>query len=158
MQTMIDGLVDQFDRMWAMLEEVIRNCPDDEWKSGGGNWFLVPSRLAYHTIETVDYYSRQSPEDMEWGKRFGGVDWEEQQVERLPDRASISAYLEETQEDLRAKLRALTDQDLLASHPFPWTGATLLDRLIYTLRHSMFHLGQIQAELRRRGLKGAQWH
>jgi hypothetical protein len=52
----------------------------------------------------------------------------------------------------------MSDEDLLAGHAFPWTGATVLERMIYTLRHSMFHLGQIQAELRRRGMKGAEWH
>ena len=157
MYTVGNGLADQFERMWMMLREAIGNCADEEWKRDAGNWFLIPSRLAYHIIETVDFYSRESPEDMPWAERFG-VDWETREVEKLPDREPMLDYLEEIRGSLRGKLRSMSDEAILSGHPFPWTGTTLLERMIYTLRHSMFHLGQIQAELRRRGLKGAEWH
>jgi uncharacterized damage-inducible protein DinB len=152
-----NGLADQFDRMWMMLREAIDNCPDAEWKHGAGHWFLIPSRLAYHTIETVDSYRRESPQAMDWAGRFG-VDWETKEAEKLPDREPMLDYLEEIRGSLGGMLRSMSDEDLLAGHAFPWTGATVLERMIYTLRHSMFHLGQIQAELRRRGMKGAEWH
>jgi hypothetical protein len=32
------------------------------------------------------------------------------------------------------------------------------DQLVYTLQHSIYPLGQVQSELRRRGLKGAKRH
>jgi hypothetical protein len=157
MQTIGIGLADQFDRMWMMLREAIANCPDEEWKRDGGHWFLVPSRLAYHTVETVDSYCHNSPQEMDWGGRFG-IDWESRDTERLPDREAMLAYLEEVQRSLEGMLRSMRDRALLAGHAFPWTGATIMERMIYTLRHSMFHLGQVQAEMRRRGLKGADWH
>jgi uncharacterized damage-inducible protein DinB len=157
MYTLGNGLADQFERMWMMLREAINNCADEEWKSDAGHWFLIPSRLAYHIIETVEFYSRESPEGMDFAGRFG-VDWETREAEKLPDREAMLDYLEEIRGSLRGKLRSMSDEALLAEHPFPWTGATVLERMVYTLRHSMFHLGQIQAELRRRGLKGAEWH
>ena len=152
-----DGIVDQFERLWMMLREAVNNCPDEEWKRDAGHWFLIPSRLAYHTIETVDSYSRDSPEKMDWAGRFG-ADWETKEAEKLPDREAILDYLEEIRGSLKGKLHTMSDAALLAGHAFPWTGATVLERMIYALRHSMFHLGQIQAELRCRGLKGAEWH
>ena len=157
MHTIGNGLADQFEHMWMMLRETIGNCTDEEWKRDAGHWFLIPSRLAYHIIETVDFYSRESPEGMPFAERFG-VDWETREVEKLPDRESLLDYLEEIRGSLKGKLRSRPDETILAGHPFPWTGATVLERMIYTLRHSMFHLGQIQAELRLRGLKGAEWH
>jgi uncharacterized damage-inducible protein DinB len=157
METIGNGLADQFERMWMMLREAIDNCADEEWKRDAGHWFLIPSRLAYHTVETVDFYSRQSPVEMDWAGRFG-ADWETRQTDQLPDREPMLDYLEHIRANLGGKLRSMSDQALLADHAFPWTGATVLERMIYTLRHSMFHLGQIQAELRRRGLKGAEWH
>jgi hypothetical protein len=39
----------------------------------------------------------------------------------------------------------------------PWTGGTRLDRAIYSLRHSQHHLGQINAELRRKGVSRGEW-
>lgn len=157
MHTIGSGLADQFERTWMMLRQAIDNCPDEEWKRDAGHWFLIPSRLAYHTIETVDHYSRESPEDMPWAERFG-VDWEMREAEKLPDREPMLDYLEEIRGSLKGKLHSMSDEAILGEHAFPWTGATVLERMIYTLRHSMFHLGQIQAELRRRGLKGAEWH
>jgi uncharacterized damage-inducible protein DinB len=157
MHTIGQGLADQFERMWTMLRETIDNCAEEEWKREAGHWFLLPSRLAYHTIETVEFYSRQSPEGMDWNGRFG-VDWETRETERLPDREPMVNYLDDIRGSLREKLQSLPDEALTAEHAFPWTGATPLERMIYTLRHSMFHVGQIQAELRRRGLKGAEWH
>jgi len=157
MHSIGNGLADQFERMWLMLREAISNCGDGEWKRDAGHWFLIPSRLAYHIIETVDFYSRESPPEMEWARRFG-VDWETREAEKLPGREPMLDYLEEIRASLGGKLRSMSDEALLADQAFPWTGATVLERMIYTLRHSMFHLGQIQAELRRRGLKGADWH
>jgi len=156
--TIGNALADQFERMWVMLREAIENYPDEEWKRDASHWFLIPSRLAYHTIETVDYYSRESPEEMRWAERFGGVDWQTKEAEKLPGREAMLDYLEEIRGSLRGKLCSMSDEAFLADHAFPWTGATVLERMIYTLRHSMFHLGQIQAELRRRGLRGAEWH
>ena len=152
-----NGLADQFERMWLMLREAIVNCPYEEWKRDAGHWFLIPSRLAYHTIETVDFYRRESPQAMDWAGRLG-VDWETKDSGTLPDRKLMLSYLEEIQGSLGEKLRSMPDEALLAGHAFPWTGVTVLERMIYTMRHSMFHLGQIQAELRRRELKGADWH
>lgn len=40
----------------------------------------------------------------------------------------------------------------------PPDGATVPEHMIHVLRRSMFPLGQIQGELKRRGLAGAQWH
>ena len=76
-------------------------------------------------------------------------------------------YLEEIRGSLRETLHSMSNEALLANEPFvrrqrddafPRTEATVLEHMIYVLRHSMFHLGQFQGELRRRGLKGAKWH
>jgi hypothetical protein len=68
------------------------------------------------------------------------------------------AYLEEIAGRLAEGLRSMSDSALLAEHAFAWMGGTVMERIICTLRQSMFHLGQIQAEMRRRGFKGADWH
>jgi hypothetical protein len=61
----------------------------------------------------------------------------------------------------------MPDEPLLADEPsvrrqrddaFPRTRATVLEHMTNVLRHSMFHLGQIQSELGRTGLAGAEWY
>jgi len=166
MHTIGDDLADQFERMWMMLREAINHCPDEEWKQGRGHWFLTPCCLAFHVIDCVDYHGRESPEGYDPFHRFGTA-WRTREAEKLPDRAPMLDYLEEIRDTLGGKLRSMSDEALLADEPFvrgqrdeafPRTGPTVLAHMIYTLRHSMFHLGQIQSELRRRGLGGARWH
>ena len=40
---------------------------------------------------------------------------------------------------------------------FPWTGPNVLSRMIYVIRHGQDHAGQLNAELRRRGLARFPW-
>ena len=50
------------------------------------------------------------------------------------------------------------DEGLLApEEDYAWTGSTLLGRLLYMLAHCRQHLGEINAELRRRGLPRIKW-
>jgi uncharacterized damage-inducible protein DinB len=64
--------------------------------------------------------------------------------------------------DVRAiverRLAKLDDAALLEPEELhPWTGQTRMDRLLYVLRHSQHHLGEMNAELTRRGIKAAIW-
>ena len=157
MQTIGGALAEQFERMWMMLAETIGNCSGWDWRRDAGHWLLIPGRLAYHIMETVEYYSRESPDETPRAERFG-VDWETRELEKLPDRKLLLDCLGEVRGRLLSKLCSASDEAMLADHPFPWTGKTLMELMMYALRHSMFHLGEIQSELRRRQLRGAEWH
>jgi hypothetical protein len=39
----------------------------------------------------------------------------------------------------------------------PWAGQTRMGKLLHVLRHSQHHLGEVSAELIRRGIKAAIW-
>ncbi len=39
----------------------------------------------------------------------------------------------------------------------PWTGQTRMCKMLYVLRHTQHHLGEVTAELSRRGIKAAAW-
>ncbi|UCD96137.1 MAG: hypothetical protein JSV35_06490 [Candidatus Bathyarchaeota archaeon] len=55
-------------------------------------------------------------------------------------------------------LRGLSDAGLLSPEKaFPWTGKTKLGRVMYLLAHCRQHIGEINAELRRRGLPRVKW-
>jgi hypothetical protein len=52
----------------------------------------------------------------------------------------------------------MTDEEILAPETaFPWTGEARLGRALYLLRHHHSHLGELNAELRHRGLPRAEW-
>ena len=55
-------------------------------------------------------------------------------------------------------LATLDDAALLKeTSPGDWRGNCLLDLAMYLLRHSQHHLGELNAELRRRGIERPKW-
>ncbi len=49
------------------------------------------------------------------------------------------------------------DDVMKPEEKFPWTGSTLLGRIIYMLGHHRQHFGELNAELRRRDLPRIKW-
>ncbi len=156
MAEIADSFRRQFDRMWKMLSEAIRKCPETEWKKVAAHPFFVPSRLAYHVIEAVDFYAGSSPEEFSGGQRLG-VRWTTDEPERLPSKDAILDYVSDTRDKMAARLRSLADPDFFGANPFPGRGENILELMAYTLRHSQHHLGQLNGELKRRGLEPARW-
>lgn len=72
-------LQDQFNRSWDMLQQAIAGASDTLW-STVGVWMF--SMNVYHVIETVEFYGKKDPEDMEWGKRVG-IDWKKDSKQEL---------------------------------------------------------------------------
>ena len=61
-------LGDQYTRMWDLLREVILNTPHKPWREGPRISSGL-ARLAYHTIETVDFYIGETEKSFKWGQR-----------------------------------------------------------------------------------------
>ena len=51
-------LAEQFGRAFGLLEEQVRAFPEGELLRGHVE-LLVPSRVVYHAIETLDYYTSE---------------------------------------------------------------------------------------------------
>ena len=148
------SVLDQFERTLRMLREAILAFPPGEWRKGDTD-YLRPAGVAYHVIETIDFYtSEQSVDEFSWGHRFG-VDWEDSRSEGLPLQDEVIEYLTEVESKLVGWLEAT---DLSSEErQYPWTGATQLSRAIYTLRNTQHHLSEMCLELTRRGYRGPEW-
>lgn len=144
----------QFKRAFHMFRNAVVKFPEEEWRLGETP-DLRPAGLAYHLLETIVYYTGEmSSERFPWGQRFG-VDWESEDPALLPSQAQIQAYLKEVEGKLSAWLLST---DLLATEKsFKWTGYLVLDRAVYTLRHTQHHVGELSRELDSRGFSGPEW-
>jgi hypothetical protein len=152
-------LMEHFTRVWETCRAAMNDIPEDQWRTGEVD-YLIPSRLMYHTLEAAEFYARGTPKGYDWGgnqRRFG-VDWEGATPEQLPTRKQSLAYLDEVQAKVKEWLKDASDSDMLAPETeYPWTGGSVMARSLYLLRHIQDHLGEINAELRRRDLPRAKW-
>jgi len=154
--TIRKSLVDAFKRNWDMYQDAVKNIPDEHWKTGDIE-YLIPARIIYHVLDCVDFYSNQTPKGFVAGHRFK-IDAEKATPEQLPTKEQTKAYLAEMMIKLDGWLQKFSDAELLSEEKaFPWTGKTKLGRAIYLLVHCRQHIGEINAELRRRGLPRIKW-
>lgn len=158
----IEHLVQQFESSWIMLRQSIENVPDDKWASGietitkpwaeakGQNiWYF--SERVYHIIQTVEFYSYDDQERMVWGGKIGGILWKKESPEVTASRIekkNMLEYLEEIRKKLEEKLRSFSDNDLFETDGFSKRQPSRLAKFLYTMRHSMWHIGELSRALR----------
>ena len=151
-----DALADQFLRVLSMFRLAVQALPAgaaDQWRLGESPCER-PAGLALHLLDALDGYCALKPGEGSGAARFG-VNWEDKDAAKLPDQAALLDYLD----DVEVRLTAfLAEADWAAPERlFPWTGATLLGRAAYTLRHTQHHLAELCLELHRRGIKAPDW-
>jgi hypothetical protein len=152
-----DELVEQFKRSFKMLQSVIDNIPAAKWKEDVRGSF-IPAAVAYHTVETLDFYfCGKTSDQFVWGYRFRGPWWSSPE-EDLPTREEVLVYLEEVEERVAAYLDSREDDDLAQTFDtYEWSGGTVLGHSIYAIRHTMHHQGQLAALQFQYGIEGDTW-
>ena len=151
-----EALLEAFKLIWEMYDEALENIPGEHWRAGEID-YLIPARQVYHAVETADFYSGASPDDFPWGQRFdcGCFD---SPPEELPSREQAREYHDEVRVKVTDWIRGLDAPEMLArERSFPWTGSVVLSRALYLLGHYRQHFGELNAELRRRGLPRIKW-
>jgi hypothetical protein len=151
-----ESMIENLSLTWQMYKEAINNIPDEEWKTGEID-YLIPARQILHGIETLDFYSTTAPDVYTHGYRFN-LDWQRASADQLPRKDQLFTYLDEVKEKMETWINGLDDE--LFHSPelmYPWTGSTLLGRVLYSLEHCRHHLGELNGELRRRGLPRIKW-
>lgn len=147
-------LAEQFERHLAMLGAAIEAVPEDDWLRGDEP--LLPARILLHAVSAVDFYLHRDVEDWKPHVRYH-FDEETAPAEQLPGPAELAAYLTDIGGTWRAFLAASDDAALLGANGFPWTGPNPLARMIYTMRHSYEHVGEINVLLRQWDRPRVKW-
>lgn len=156
--SIVDEFANHFERQFKTLDGIYERASESAWTyqdtrvKGVWQWLL-------HTLETIEFYLSEKPADQfPWGHRFG-VDWENDQAERVPGKDEMRAYQKEVEQLARQVLGSKTDQDLTTPEAAaPWTGKLYLGKLLYLMRHTQQHIGDINRVLRLNGDKALEWH
>jgi hypothetical protein len=156
---LISAVKDHFAREWDMLKEMIGSIPDDEWTKGDVNQ-AIPVHHVVHVIVGGAVFVGDIPfEEYDPSEFLGqeakqGAPWTIS-PEELWSREVALQKLAEMRTIVDGLLTGLNDAAL--SEPekvHPWTGQTRMGKMLYAIRHIQHHLGALDAELSRRGIKG----
>jgi len=156
-EPLAESVREQWARTWSMWDEMIRSIPDEEWASGEID-YLIPVRHLIHVTVGEDAFSADAPlDDSDEAKWFGVPAWETAASD-LPGKEVALGKLAVFRSTVEARLSQLTDEALLEPEQVhPWTGQTRMSKMLFSLRHTQHHLGEVNAELIRRGIEGVRW-
>jgi uncharacterized damage-inducible protein DinB len=156
-QVVVNDLVDQIRRTFQILHEEIERFSDHQWVTGL-DFFQTPVKVAMHIVDCLDYYfSGKTGDEYQWDYRFGGG-WWELPDEKLPSKDAVQAYAREIEERIISQLQALDDADLFKPAEIKdGTAATTMGHLVYALRHTLHHHGELATLAVYHGLPGGSW-
>ena len=155
----------QFGAAIDMLDDALRDCPDELWAEGVWDDRAAPGfsafwYLAYHALFWLDYYVSCSPEGFAPPAPFGLEELDP--AGRLPPRAytraELRSYLGHGRRKCRATVASLADEDLAQPCRLGRRGElTILELLLYTMRHTQEHAAQLNMFLGQRTGAAAGW-
>jgi hypothetical protein len=174
-RTVAEAIYRQYRALFQMLRNAIEQCPEELWArplDEAAFW-----QQALHAISSTQMYLRDSPKDpaqrsdREQLMRDLGLtmkDWSDGEKDRLrevlqkltepdfhppivPSKQTLLAYIEETA--ALCTQRLAQREQFASSNPFEWTGPTVVERLIYNLRHTQHHIGRLHSILGRHGVR-----
>jgi hypothetical protein len=151
-------IIDHLGRQFDTLDGVFERVDDKAWRLSDQSLKGVWQWMA-HTLETIEFYmSEKSSEAFDFGGRFG-VDWEDFEAAVVPTVADMQAYCEDVKPTSLDILKGKGEDAFSADETVcPWTGSTYGAKMIYMLRHTQQHIGDMNRVLAVCGCRVMDWH
>jgi hypothetical protein len=141
---MKNELIFQYRHFWRVCRRIIERFDNDAWIHTGRKSY-VPARIAFHILKSVKYYLEDTtPIPLASGKSFES-NWETTKAEDLPSQNDILQWISELQ--IRTE-HWVSENDLSSKNTaFEWAGDTKLGVTLFSLRHALYHLGELSSLL-----------
>jgi hypothetical protein len=156
---LITNLANQFNSSWNLIHQAVERCTDENWSQVLESWSF--SWTLYHVVETLDFYLRETPKGMQWGKR-AGISWDTQSKDEIKSQKSqiskdfMKQYISDIETKANQLVHSMDEKEILIQDEFDWF-ETRLEKYIYALRHTMFHIGECNKTLRDKKAKRIKW-
>jgi len=139
---------DQYGGAIDMMANAIRACPDSLW--GDRSRFPEYWYVAYHTIFFLDFYLSDSPDGFTPppGYTLSELDPSGVLPHRVYSKEELLEYLEHGRRKLRRVIERMSPERARESRRFGPNEGTLLESLLYTMRHMQHHAAQMNLILR----------
>ncbi|HEY4025468.1 MAG TPA: DinB family protein [Candidatus Dormibacteraeota bacterium] len=154
----------QFGAAIDMLDNALRDCPDELWAEDAWEDRSMPGfsafwYLAYHTLFWLDYYLSCSEEGFAPPAPFGLEELDPAGL--LPARAyardELRSYLAHGRQKCEATIMSLTDEQLGRPCSVSRGELPFAELLLYTMRHVQEHAAQLNMFLGQRTGSAAGW-
>jgi hypothetical protein len=160
-----DAIRRQLGAALDMIEAAVAACPEELWSESGsapawadrgvvGFWYV-----AYHALFWLDLYLSGAVEGFTPPAPFDLLELDPSG--RLPDRpyerAEIAAYVGHCRRKVAAALAELDERRAAEECVFSWGRVPYGELLLYTLRHTQHHAGQLNLLLRQGAGRSPGW-
>jgi hypothetical protein len=145
------ALWQQFGAAIDMLDNALRACPDALWRAR--LWDKPSERpeyaqfwyITYHTLFWLDLYLSGSAKGFVPPEPFTLDEMDPAGLvpERPYTKDELHAYLEHGRAKCRTTIEALTDEKARERCKFSWDEISLVELLLYTMRHVQEHASQL---------------
>ena len=140
----------QFGAAIDMLENAMLACPDELWSDRSQRpefWYVV-----YHTLFFLDFYLAGSPDGFVPPAPFtlDELDPAGPLPERPYTKGQLQTYLEHGRKKCWSTIDALTDDSGRQRCGFEWVDVSVVELLLYNMRHVQHHAAQLNLILRQK--------
>ncbi len=137
-------LISQYAHIWRVFERLVSDFDDAAWLHTGRK-ATTPVRLSFHILKATKYYLEdRSAAEFASGKPFE-VNCETAEEAALPSRSDVIACIREFAKKTESWI---TGMDLSgANQAFEWAGKTKFGVVIFLLKHTVYHLGELSSLL-----------
>ena len=148
------SLWSQFGAALEMLAESIQTCPNEVWDST-----QVFSFQAYHTLFFLDYYLSTNPVGFASPSEFSYSEFDEDPQIVIFSQESLLHYLDACKEKTRNLIESLDEQRAVQRwiNESKTMDYSILEILLYNLRHVQHHVGQFNLLLRQHIDNAPEW-
>jgi hypothetical protein len=158
MQPLATRIARQFDIVWNTIDETIALIPDGEWAAGKEGTSIPVVQLAHVAAAIALYLPPPGKHWPDWCESESGDFWWDAGPDPWPSKDEFGRYCTGVKAEVATWLASLDDAAMLEETlADDWRGNCLLDLAMYVLRHSQHHLGDLFAEMRRRGIDRPKW-
>jgi hypothetical protein len=139
-----DELMAQYAHIWRVFERLVTDFDDVAWLRTGRKT-VTPARLSFHILKATKYYIEDAAVvQFASGKPFD-VDSASVPEAELPSREDVRLCIRELAQKTEDWLAQI---DLSGANPtFTWAGKTKLGLVIFLLKHTVFHMGELSSLL-----------
>lgn len=140
-----EAIWNQFGASLDMLENAITLCPDEHWDTALDFWYL-----SYHCVFWTDYYLTTEPSNFEPPKPFTLSEFDPlgTKPDRTYHKSEVLFYLEHCRQKAKQLISVLTLEKLNGRWVNEYKKFSLLEILLYNVRHIQHHAAQLNLLLR----------